>query len=269
MSILGYNTPNSNPKKVPQHSILEIVNPAKSLALANLYGVGIRAAVINLYKQEDNKTYANSGQGNSNTAELVRRIHRGNEEYLPDFHINSDGVYDKNAVWDGTMSHSLVGMPVMSAIKFKGGSYVDLQGNEVIVPSVELQTVILTVKQNKIIKKTNISGRNSGSIKEQISLGDWDVEIRAIITADAPVNSTVYRYSQEGKYPRENMQAIYSLISAPISIEVECWFLNQFGIKYLAIESDVDISQVEGEYSMQRVVIPCISDNPLIIKFNK
>ena len=121
----------------------------------------------------------------------------------------------------------------------------------------------------RTIKKTDIQGRDTGSVKEYISRKDWNVEIRAIISAGQPVNSNVEKMNSDGVYPRWNMSEIWKLLQAPVAIQVKCWYLNQFDINYLVIEDGVDIQQVEGEYSAQRIVIPCVSDNPLIIKVAK
>jgi hypothetical protein len=183
--------------------------------------------------------------------------------FSPD--VNNPGIF-----WNGKTSTSLQSMPVMCSLTFIGTSYTALDGSIVTIPTIVLETVIITAKQGKTIEKTNITGRNTGSVKEYISQNDWSVEIRAVITASANVvqDGSMINYIQEGRYPIENMQYIYQLINAPIAIKVDCLYLNAMGINFLVIDDGVQINQVEGEYEMQRIVLPCLSDNPLIISVN-
>ena len=239
--------------KVPENPQEVAVSPAfslvKNVALSAIYGIGINQAVLkqNVSKQQQQEKPA--------------RV----EGYDPDAQIQNGG-YVATDRWDGYMSSALAGMPVMSYVKFKTVDYLTLDGKTVNIPEVIFETVLISVTFNKNIKQTTITGRDTGSVKEYIGLGDFDVEIRAIITSDAPVNSSITKRHQDGVYPRENMEAITKMMLAPISIPVTSWFLQQFGINYLVITSGVRVEQIEGEYSMQRLVIPCISDNPLIIK---
>lgn len=244
---------------VPKLSPLFIAAPAKKEFLSAIYGVGIRLAEEN---QENSKNRLNQ------YSEDVVSNYSSESTYDPDATPDGNGGYSPNSRWSGELS-SVFGLPVMCYLKIIGGTYIDLQGNEQEIPDIIFETVVMTVTMNKETKKTQITGRNTGSIKEYIGLGDWDVEIRVIISADAPVNENVIKRNQEGVYPRDNMAEIMKALRAPIALPVECWYLDQFGIKYLCIEPGVQIQQIEGEYSNQRLVIPACSDNPLVIKIAK
>jgi hypothetical protein len=241
-----------NTYRVPRYTLIQAASTAKLLGMSQLYGVGIRRAVVleQRGKNNDRNNYTNVTSSG----------------YSPDAQPNANGGYTATDRWDGYMASSLSGLPVMCWLKFVGGTYVDLNGNTVVIPDVTLETVVLTVTQHKNIKKTRITGRNIGSVKEHIGMDDFDVEIRAILTADAPVNESVQKMPQDGVYPRENMSELWRVLSAPISIPIECWYLQMFGIENLVIDDSPTFQQIEGEYSMQRIVIPCVSDYPLIIK---
>lgn len=219
-------------------STVQLIQPLNQQILSRLYGVGISQAQI----QEFNN--------------------RGlNVEY--DIPKDNPDVTDKGR-WSGTMSSSLSESPVMCYLKFIGGTYTDLEGTSTDFPDITFETVVVTASLSKNIVKTNISGRN-GSVKESINRNDWDIEIRAIITADAPVNSTIEKRNQNGVFPRTNMSYIWELIQSEIAIPVDCWYLQLFDINNLVIE-DFTTQQIEGEYSVQRIVIKCCSDKPLVIK---
>lgn len=207
---------------------LEILTLAENVGLGYLFGIGIKGVIARDNFDEDAEI------GNPNTS------------------------------WHGTMSSSLSGMPVLCPILIQGGIYVDLQGNRITLPDINLETVVCTVKLNKEIKKTKISGRD-GTVKEMINSGDNNVEIRAIILSDTPLNSDIKSILSNGVYPYDNMAALISVLNAPIALPIYSLFLNQFDINYIVVES-ASFEQVEGMYGVQRVTIQAVSDKPLVIK---
>lgn len=211
-----------------------------------------------------------------NAAIAVNKVERNNDGYgvpneintplySPDALPNGKGGYNQTSRWDGYMSSSLLGMPVMCYVKFVGGNYIDLQGNVQQIPNIIFENVLMTVTMNKNIVFEDILGRDTGSVKEYIGMGDWDVEMKVAITSEAPVNSSIQKRIQNGVYPRDNMLEIMRLVTAPIALPVECWFLQQFGINYLVVNGGMQVEQIEGEYSLQKLTIPFVSDNPLVI----
>lgn len=241
-----------------------IVSNVKTQVLSKIYGAHIKGILVTANKEKEYPyQYPNQNTNNikydvSGEIPLSKIEYETQTGYAPDSTING--------TWDGKMSSSLSGMPVYCHCKILGGTYSDYAGNSYSFESVDLETVVISLKQNKLISKTDIIGRYThGSVKEIISMGDNDIEIRAIVTKDAPLNGNVsYGFSADA-YPYDNMAELNKIIQAPISLKVECMYLNQFGIEYIVIEN-ADISQVEGEYSMQRIVLSCISDTPLTIK---
>lgn len=221
-------------------------------ALSAIYGVGVGVAVL---RNELNLDFKEKPNVNGSSGVL---------SYNPDALVEN-GAYQSTDRWDGQMSSALAGMPVMCSLKFESVDYVTLQGDTISLPEVMFENIVISVNVNKNINKTQITGRDTGSVKEFIGLGDFDIELRVLITSDAPVNDSIQRIHKDGVYPRENMDVISDMILAPISIPIECWFLLQFGIEYLVIES-ARFEQIEGQYETQVGVIQCVSDSPLIIK---
>lgn len=228
-----------------------LVQPSQQFAIGKLYGIGINKAIVN--------------------ESLIRNNFLITPEFpsgfSPDALPNINGGFDKTANWDGKMSSSLPGMPVMCYLELEGGTYIDNAGDSFDFPTIIFETVIITLNLNKDIKKTKISGRNSGTVKEWNNNGDWQIGINAVVTADAPVNEFVQRKNQQGVYPIDNMHQIWQMIQAPVSIKVKCWFLQLFDINYITIDEGVTIEQVEGMYNVQRIKIPALSNHPLVIRY--
>jgi len=225
-----------------------LAQPAAQLIYGKIFGIGIDKAILKEELLKNNKTAFPYTKG-----------------FEPDAFPNGKNGYNATSNWDGYMSSSLPGMPVMCYLKLKGGSYTDLQGDVIDFPDIIFETVLITLTMGRDIKKTRITGRNTGTIKEYIGQGDWSIDIRAIITSDAPVNTFVSKKNQGGVYPRENMHQVWQMLQAPIAIPIECWFLQLFDINYIVIEEGVRIEQTEGSYSTQRLIIPAVSDHPLVI----
>lgn len=242
---------------VPKIQPIQLLSASKQLVLGRIYGIGISQAVASEAIRAGNSTDGNYDISGSVTV-----------EYEPDARPNSRilGAYEKTSAWDGYMSSSLIGMPVLSYLKIIGGTYLDLQGRRFTIPSVTFETCLMSLQLGKNINISTINGRDTGSIKEYIGLGDWTIDIRAVISSDSPVNSSVRKKHSDGVFPRDNMSEIWKVLRCPISLPVDSWFLNQFDIYYITIMDGATIEQVEGEYSYPRIVIPALSDNPLIIK---
>lgn len=235
---------------------LVLLSQAEQIIKGNLYGIGVKAAVAKQKAEGLNK-----GDSEYDVPNQLTTI-----GYEQDAIPNGKGGYSKTSRWDGRMSSSLIGMPVMCALRFVGREYKELGGGSIIIPDITFETVVITLNMNKNINMTNITGRDTGSVKEYIGMGDWNIDIRAIITADAPLNDKILKRNQEGVYPRDNMRELWRVLRAPVSIQVDCWFLNQFDIRFVTITSGVNIEQIEGQYTQQRLIIPALSDNPLIIR---
>lgn len=253
-------------------NVAQIIGEIQSAATLNVLAYGERALLSRLFGVGIGKAIGNERLSKFNKTDNANPFSIPNQGVvIPDATPDGNGGFTQTAQWGGYMSSSLNGMPVMCRLKFVGTTYRALDGTNVTIPDIIFETVLISMRQSKNIKKTSIWGRRKhGSVKESMGQGDWKVDIRAIITQSAPLNDQIFGGNQDGTYPMDNMEALRTLLEADIAIKVECWYLNKVaGINYLVIDDGADVSQIEGEYEMQRVNIPCLSDNPLIIRIQQ
>lgn len=144
---------------------------------------------------------------------------------------------------------SRLGTPVFSNLDITGFSYTDNSGKQIDVPSINFDTVLFTVNQQKNIITTDLQGRNS-SVKEYISDKDFQIEIMGVLNAE------------NRNFPLEELQDLIALLKAPVSFKINSWYLDLFGISNLVVMS-YDIGQQEGMYSNQSFSMSCLSDVPI------
>lgn len=151
-------------------------------------------------------------------------------------------------VRDTPIRISQIGTPVMSDLSF-GQITVDGIKLPVFNP---IDTVIFTVQQSKNIVKTAIQGR-SGTIKEYIGNGDYQINIKGVICGE------------NGVYPYDDVANLQQYMDAAASLPIVSQFLQQFGIYEIVVES-FTLGQREGFYSTQLFEITAVSDAPVILK---
>lgn len=177
------------------------------------------------------------------------KLERKNEYYL------AEDIFIESAFKNG--SSAFFGTPVYNGLRFETGVYRDNEGKEVRYPAVELDTVLFDVAMTRNIVKTVVQGRN-GTIKEYISDGDFDVNIKGVICSSDP-----------RLYPEEEVSKLLQILKATSSVAVGSEFLNQmFGIYNLVIES-YSFEMVAGFQNIQRFTMKCISDEPLEFKLSR
>ncbi len=137
---------------------------------------------------------------------------------------------------------SYLGLPVWADLTLKA----DEQAEE----SLNLQTVLLTVDQEKVIVKTPVPGRN-GTFKQYVSDGDYQVSIRGAIVGQQP-----------GDYPVEEVKLLLDLMEQNTSMVAVSPFLQLFRVFNLVVES-YRLNQVEGFQNVQPFEINCVSDEPI------
>lgn len=147
---------------------------------------------------------------------------------------------------------SILGTPVMSPIRIKGGRYrerlPDGSINFVDYPTYDMpHTTIIEVGVSNIIEKTRVAGRR-GSTKEYISQDDFVVNFRGLI-----VNQV------DDTPPAQQIRDWAAIIKVPAALEVECEFLEWLGITNLVVE-DPRIFQLEGFSHVVGFSMRCISD---------
>lgn len=151
---------------------------------------------------------------------------------------------------DTPVATSFLGTPIFSNIEIKAGKYFNNDGKEIEYEGMTIDTVLFDVSQEKLIVKTEVSGRN-GTVKEYISDGDYDITIRGVLVDRSP-----------NKYPYDQVNALLEICKAQASISAASVFLQQFSIHSLVIES-YNFPQREGFYNTQPFEIQCVSDEPV------
>lgn len=140
-----------------------------------------------------------------------------------------------------------LGNPVYADIEFLEGEWTDSTGKTYQHEALNLQTVIMTISQGKKIVRTDIQGKD-GTVKEYIGLDDYIVQINGVITSGS-----------NGVYPLDEVAILKNILTAPKSVGVVSWYLQQFDIDNITIV-DFNIPQVADGHSSQVFTITALSD---------
>lgn len=117
--------------------------------------------------------------------------------------------------------------------------------------------VTINVSKQKEIVKTALVGR-SGTIKEYITDGDFQLEISVGIVAVDDKNEIV------DQYPESAMNTLNEILSENKSLEVSSVFLDVFGINKIVVTG---FSAAQMTYANRQVVdISALSDDDYIIQ---
>lgn len=137
---------------------------------------------------------------------------------------------------DGNVSNWM-GLPVFCDIQFP------LSDGKTLI----LDTVLMTVNQQKNIVRTTIQGR-PGTIKEYVSDGDYDVSIKGALVSP-----------QTSDYPEQIVRELHEVLSRSESIDIVCDYLRLFDIHRLTITA-FNFPQQVGYQNMQLFEITALSD---------
>ena len=161
----------------------------------------------------------------------------------------------------GAVATSYLGTPVFMNVEFLPGNYKDKKGREISYGNLlknnedstafAINTVLVDVSQSKQIIKTNIQGL-SGTVKEYISKGDYQIKIRGILVDES-----------SERYPQEQVIQLREYLDAETTIGVAGRFLNDlFDITDIVVEG-YNFPQAEGAQNYQLFEINAVSDNPI------
>lgn len=125
-----------------------------------------------------------------------------------------------------------------------------LRISETATEFLNLQTVLLTVEQEKNIVKTAPQGR-SGTVKEYISAGDYSVTIRGAMVGQSP-----------DEYPIDQVKQFLALVEANTAIVAISPFLQLFQIYNIVVET-WRLEQLQGYQNVQPFEINAVSDTPI------
>jgi hypothetical protein len=144
------------------------------------------------------------------------------------------------------------GTPVYANIEFQGRDWLDFDGRRREFPDMQFNEVLVTVNQQKNIIETEIQGSDSGAVLEYVGLRNYNVQCEMIVVG---VN---------GVYPTQAVRNLKSMLTAPVPIKVNSWYLQNFDIYDLVVR-EFDIPQVAGGISQQPVTITFSSSNSAIL----
>ena len=164
--------------------------------------------------------------------------------------------FDQIEVQEGNEPYgtSYLGTPVFDVLEIQPGTY--RRGDQQIqYPGFSLGTVIMNVSQSKNIVRTPIIGR-AGTVKEYISQGDFEISIQGGI------------YSEDRKYPEQDVEEMVRVLNAPVSLEVSSRFLSLFGIQQIVV-NNYQFIQKEGYETVQFFQIGALSDEPISLVINE
>lgn len=156
--------------------------------------------------------------------------------------------------WEYYREKSHLGSPVFAPIEIKAGQYTDEDGSEKTFNGMFIDCVLTTVTQNKIIERTQITGRK-GTIKEYVSDGDFDVSLKIVLYTPNP-----------NLFPEEASNRLVQILKAPISLEVVSPVLNKYDI-YNIVVTGYTNSQRQGFKNITVFDVTAVSDTPLQLQF--
>jgi hypothetical protein len=168
---------------------------------------------------------------------------------------------DPDQILIGQTSNYLINTLVYDTVTFMGNnqdgslSYYDLNLKQVItVPKFQIPVALCSVTNNIEVVKSKIAGR-SGTIKQFINTGDYDVTIRGVFTTGVA-----------DKFPYEAMQNLQKITNCTTEVKVASNFLQIFGINYLVIESATFEQMPDKGRDEMPFTLQCVSETPFAIK---
>ena len=160
------------------------------------------------------------------------------------------GSFDKG---DGPTreTQSVTGAPLR---KYKGGVYYFMPvtfywpNSKNPKLTVEFDDAVVSVSAKKTIVETALVGRK-GTVKELISIDDYEINLVAVVAAD--------------DYPEQEVQKIIRLWEVNESVKMSCAITDYFlkDDDRVVIKS-LDFPAMEGNEEMQAVTMKLVSDSP-------
>lgn len=158
----------------------------------------------------------------------------------------TDGFVDKS------LSTSYLGNNVLSNL---------ILIDKVTQTKIIVDTALFNVTQTKHIVTTPIQGRD-GTVKEYISMGDYHISIKGVITGT------------NGLYPKDTLtqntvtvESLLKMCTINKALSITSWFTLMFGINDIVV-TNFTLGQTEGEYSTQHFEITALSDTPFELDVN-
>jgi len=162
---------------------------------------------------------------------------------------------------DPIIKYSYIGTPIISNVVLIAPQYNNEQQQRDApfddLDRVELNHVLVSVRQAKQIVKTQVEGLN-GSIKEYISLGDYEITI----------NGNIVNEEDSQASPKQRLNDLRRFLDYNDAIEISNKLLNSFDIRSVVV-MDYVVNEQAGTTHVYPIRIRLISDTPEEIKFRQ
>lgn len=157
---------------------------------------------------------------------------------------------------------SYFGLDVYSNLQFPAGQYKTLDNETIQFEGIRIDTVIMSVSQQKEIVKTKVQGR-AGTVKQYISDGDFVVSVSGILTGKSN-DSGNNNFTVEGSLavPEEEIRKFIAICKVPQEMDVVSQFLDFFDISTVVID-EYNFQQKEGSQNEIVFNLRMSSDLPL------
>ena len=169
--------------------------------------------------------------------------------------------FDSVPLSDQPDKHSNLGTPIFDTITFYGNgnngdiSYYDPQLQKTVtVGKMTIDVALITVNQVVNVVRTKVAG-STGSVKQYITLDDYDVEIKLVLSSE--ISDT---------RPEQKIRQLLAITKSTCEVNVASNVLNLFGVTAVVFEGQQQFEQVESQRDLQKVSLHCLSETPFTIK---
>jgi hypothetical protein len=162
-------------------------------------------------------------------------------------------VLEANEVTDKSKA---TGHPIFMPLQLDPVTYTDTDGGTVSLPGLYIPCAILEFTLAKNIVKTQVaSARFRGTVKEHVSIGDWQVSIKGILIGN------------DALYPEKEVETLYQYFKCPVAVPVTHEICTILNIYYLVFEEPA-FSNKQGFENLQPFSISAVSDDAPVINLN-
>lgn len=159
---------------------------------------------------------------------------------------------------------SYLGTPVYSNLIIPSGQYRNNENQVISYSGIRLDTILFEVIPTKNIIRTAINGTDRGTVKQYISLGDYEIRGSGILTGSSFETAGGQEFNVERleDVPELEIRKLNEIFKVPQEIEVVSEFLDFFGISTVVVQS-MGIAQIEGYRDSLLFNIDMLSDTPI------
>jgi hypothetical protein len=170
---------------------------------------------------------------------------------------------------DDVTEYSAYGTPIFMPIHLGDSSKSNglIEWNARAVNQLKLLCCVVDISQTRNIVKTEIQGRD-GTVKEFISNGDYQINIKGILSNDVYTPNRTKPTKGNRKYPIDAVAHLNEICKAPTAIPIEHRLLYELGIYDIVIES-FSFPATPGRTNIQTFELNCISDRTFLLEENE